>query len=101
MIDAERGGACGAGGFALGEHSYVGPQCLINTDDDVRIGDRSALGPRCMVFTHGSFLPFLEGYPVRLAPVSVGDRGALEVDHDLALVARARLAGRAAEAGPG
>src|SRR6185369_5487464 len=56
----------GAAGFSLGEHSYVGPQCLINADDDVRIGDRSALGPRCMVFTHGSFLPYTEGYPVRL-----------------------------------
>ena len=64
----------GAGGFALGDHSYVGPQCLINADDDVRIGHHSALGPRSMVFTHGSFLPVTEGYPVRLAGVTVGDR---------------------------
>jgi acetyltransferase-like isoleucine patch superfamily enzyme len=64
----------GAGGFALGDHSYVGPQCLVNADEDVRIGARSALGPRCMVFTHGSFLPYTEGYPVRLAGVTVGDR---------------------------
>ena len=64
----------GAGGFALGDHSYVGPQCLINADDDVRIGHHSALGPRSMVFTHGSFLPVTEGYPVRLAGVTIGDR---------------------------
>jgi len=64
----------GAGGFALGDHSYVGPQCLINADEDVRIGRHSALGPRSMVFTHGSFLPVTEGYPVRLAAVTIGDR---------------------------
>ena len=64
----------GAGGFALGEHSYVGPQCLINADEDVCIGHHSALGPRSMVFTHGSFLPVTEGYPTRLAAVTVGDR---------------------------
>jgi acetyltransferase-like isoleucine patch superfamily enzyme len=64
----------GAGGFLLGDHSYVGPQCLINADEDVSIGNRSALGPRSMVFTHGSFLPYDEGYPVRLAGVTVGDR---------------------------
>jgi acetyltransferase-like isoleucine patch superfamily enzyme len=66
--------AYGAGSFQLGDHSYVGPQCLINADEPVRIGARSALGPRSMVFTHGSFLPYTEGYPVRLAPVTVGDR---------------------------
>jgi len=64
----------GAGGIALGDHSYVGPQCLINADDDVRMGHHSALGPRSMVFTHGSFLPVTEGYPVRLAGVTIGDR---------------------------
>lgn len=66
--------AYGAGGLHVGDHSYVGPQCLINADEDVRIGHRSALGPRCMVFTHGSFLPVTEGYPVRLAGVTIGDR---------------------------
>jgi acetyltransferase-like isoleucine patch superfamily enzyme len=64
----------GAGGFALGDHAYVGPQCLINADEDVRLGHHSALGPRSMVFTHGSFLPVTEGYPVRLAGVTIGDR---------------------------
>ncbi|TMA41352.1 MAG: transferase [Deltaproteobacteria bacterium] len=64
----------GAGSFFLGRHSYVGPQSLINADEDVRIGNLSALGPRCMVFTHGSFLPCTEGYPVRLAGVTLGDR---------------------------
>lgn len=66
--------AYGAGGLTLGDHAYVGPQCLLNADEDIRIGRHSALGPRCMVFTHGSFLPVTEGYPTRLAGVTVGDR---------------------------
>jgi len=63
----------GARGLRLGEHSYIGPQCLINTEEEVRIGRWSALGARCMVYTHGSFLPFTEGYWVRFGPVSIGD----------------------------
>lgn len=64
----------GAGSFYLGQGSYVGPQSLINADEPVRIGQGSALGPRSMVFTHGSFLPYTEGYWVKLAGVTVGDK---------------------------
>ncbi|PDW04372.1 acyltransferase [Candidatus Viridilinea mediisalina] len=63
----------GAAGLHVGEHSYIGPQSLINTEEDVRIGRWSALGARSMIYTHGSFLPFTEGYWVRFAPVTVGD----------------------------
>ncbi|MFQ3663040.1 MAG: acyltransferase [Chloroflexaceae bacterium] len=63
----------GARGLRLGAHSYVGPQCLINTEEEVRIGNWSALGARCMVYTHGSFLPYTEGYWVRFGRVTVGD----------------------------
>ncbi len=63
----------GAKGLRLGDHSYVGPQCLINTEEPVRIGSWSALGARCMVYTHGSFLPYTEGYWVRFGPVTLGD----------------------------
>lgn len=63
----------GARGLRLGAHSYVGPQCLINTEEEVHIGKWSALGARCMVYTHGSFLPYTEGYWVRFGRVTVGD----------------------------
>jgi acetyltransferase-like isoleucine patch superfamily enzyme len=63
----------GAAGLFVGEHSYIGPQSLINADEDVRIGRWSALGARCMVYTHGSFLPYTEGYWVRFGSVTVGD----------------------------
>ncbi|MDW8403559.1 acyltransferase [Chloroflexus sp.] len=64
----------GANGLRIGDHSYIGPQSLINTEEEVRIGDWSALGARCMVYTHGSFLPYTEGYWVRFAPVVIGNR---------------------------
>lgn len=63
----------GAKGLRLGDHSYIGPQCLINTEEEVSIGAWSALGARCMVYTHGSFLPYTEGYWVRFGPVTLGD----------------------------
>lgn len=63
----------GSSDLVVGSQSYVGPQCLINADEPVRIGTYSALGPRSMVFTHGSFLPFTQGYWVKLAGVTVGD----------------------------
>ncbi len=64
----------GAAGLRIGDHSYIGPQSLINTEEEVRIGDWSALGARCMIYTHGSFLPYSEGYWVRFAPVTIGNR---------------------------
>lgn len=64
----------GAAGLHLGEGSYIGPQSLLNCEEDIRIGRGSALGARSMVYTHGSFLPYTEGYWVKLAGVSVGDK---------------------------
>lgn len=64
----------GSSSLTIGEGSYVGPQCLINADEPVLMGAGSALGPRSMVFTHGSFLPYTEGYWVKLAGVTLGDK---------------------------
>lgn len=64
----------GSSSLLIGDYSYVGPQCLINADEPVKIGHRSAVGPRSMIFTHGSFLPYTEGYWVKLAGVTVGDK---------------------------
>lgn len=63
----------GASDLEIGDQCYIGPQCLINCEEPVRMGYYSALGPRTMVFTHGSFLPFTQGYWVKLAGVTIGD----------------------------
>ena len=62
----------GASDLVIGDQCYVGPQSLLNCDEPVRMGYYSALGPRSMVFTHGSFLPFTQGYWVKLAGVTIG-----------------------------
>ncbi|HMO57688.1 MAG TPA: acyltransferase [Roseiflexaceae bacterium] len=63
----------GAGDLIIGEHAYVGPQSLINCDEPVRLGRYSAVGARTMIYTHGSFLPFTEGFWVRFGGVTIGD----------------------------
>ncbi len=65
--------AYGAADLIIGDHAYIGPQTLINCDERVQIGNSSALGARCMVYTHGSFFPYTEGYPVRFGPVTIGN----------------------------
>jgi acetyltransferase-like isoleucine patch superfamily enzyme len=63
----------GSSSLIVGDNCYIGPQSLLNVDQEVRLGNRSALGPRSMVFTHGSFLPYTEGYWAKLAGVTLGD----------------------------
>jgi acetyltransferase-like isoleucine patch superfamily enzyme len=63
----------GSASFIVGNHCYIGPQCLINADEDVRVGNVSAIGPRSMLFTHGSFLPYTEGYWVKFGGITIGD----------------------------
>jgi acetyltransferase-like isoleucine patch superfamily enzyme len=64
----------GSSSLKLGEGSYIGPQSLINVEDEVVIGKESAIGARGMIFTHGSFLPYTEGYFVKLNGVRLGER---------------------------
>jgi acetyltransferase-like isoleucine patch superfamily enzyme len=61
-------------GFYTKDNSFIGPHCLVNCDEDVKIGFYSGLGPRCTVYTHGSFLPVTEGYPVKFEKVVLEDR---------------------------
>jgi acyl-[acyl carrier protein]--UDP-N-acetylglucosamine O-acyltransferase len=64
----------GSSSLIVGDHSYIGPQSLINAEEEVRLGQGSALGARSMVYTHGSFLPYTEGYWIKLAGVTIGDK---------------------------
>lgn len=56
----------------------VGNRCIImqssflNTTCPIQIGDDSAIGGYSLIFTHGSWLSKLEGYPVTFAPVYIG-----------------------------
>lgn len=63
----------GASSLIVGQHCYIAPQCLINVEKPVIIGDQSGIGPRTMIYTHGSFLPYTEGYWVSLDGVTIGN----------------------------
>ena len=63
----------GCGNFIVGDKCYIGPQVWINVSEDVVIGHGVGIGPRTMIFTHGSFLPYTQGYPVRFGKVIIGN----------------------------
>lgn len=63
----------GCGNFVVGDKCYIGPQTWINVSEDVVIGHGVGIGPRTMIFTHGSFLPYIQGYPVRFGKVIIGN----------------------------
>ena len=51
----------------------MGAHCLINCEEDVKLGFYSGFGPRCTVYTHGSFLPVIKGYPAKFEKVVLED----------------------------
>ncbi len=63
----------GENNFLTKGSNFIGAHCLINCEEDVTIGFYSGLGPRCTVYTHGSFLPVIMGYPARFEKVVLED----------------------------
>lgn len=64
----------GSASFIVGNKCYLGTQLLFNVTEDVIIGDEVGIGPRTMIFTHGSFLPYTEGYWAKFGRVIIGNR---------------------------
>lgn len=58
--------------FTLGSRTIVLQMSYINPTKPVEIGDDSGIGGHCLIFTHGSWLSALEGYPVNYSPVTIG-----------------------------
>lgn len=56
----------------LGKNTIVMQLTYINTAMPVTVGDDSGIGGHCIIFSHGSWLNQLEGYPVQFAPVEIG-----------------------------
>ena len=57
-----------------GHYLHLGRDSFINTARPVTIGNEVGLGTRTSLFTHGAYLSAVEGFPVRFAPVAIGDR---------------------------
>lgn len=58
--------------FALGNRTIVLQMAFINPTKPVVIGDDTGIGGHCLIFTHGSWLNILDGYPVTYEPVTLG-----------------------------
>jgi acetyltransferase-like isoleucine patch superfamily enzyme len=58
----------------IGNDCHLGNQCLINTARPVHIGNQVGLGTRTALYTHGSYLSILEGYPVEFGEIEIGDK---------------------------
>jgi acetyltransferase-like isoleucine patch superfamily enzyme len=50
------------------EYSFINPTKPIIIDDD------SGIGGHCLLFTHGSWLSQLDGFPVTFAPIKIGKK---------------------------
>src|SRR5512132_2276338 len=58
--------------FILGNRTIVLQMAFINPTKPVIIGDDTGIGGHCLIFTHGSWLNALDGYPVTYEPVTLG-----------------------------
>ncbi|HEX4560615.1 MAG TPA: acyltransferase, partial [Gemmatimonadales bacterium] len=58
--------------FTLGARTIVLQMAYINPTKPVVIGDDTGIGGHCLIFTHGSWLNILDGYPVTYEPVTLG-----------------------------
>jgi acetyltransferase-like isoleucine patch superfamily enzyme len=66
------------GKFSPDAHLYVGSYSMIcaritlNVNHAIHIGEYVGIGEDVAVWTHGSFLPILEGFPADFGPVNIG-----------------------------
>lgn len=57
----------------LGKRCGIFQYCFLNPTKPIVFGDDCGIGGLCKLFTHGSFLSKLEGYPVAFAPITLGN----------------------------
>ena len=57
----------------IGKRSCILQYSFLNPTKALILGDDSSIGGSCHVFTHGSYLSVLDGYPVKYASVKIGN----------------------------
>jgi acetyltransferase-like isoleucine patch superfamily enzyme len=60
--------------FSLGKRTIIMEYSYVNPTKPIIIGDDSGIGGHCLLFTHGSWLPQIDGFPVAFAPITLGKR---------------------------
>jgi acetyltransferase-like isoleucine patch superfamily enzyme len=57
----------------IGKRAIIMQMSFLNPARPLIIGDDAGIGGHCLIFTHGSWQPILDGYPVTFAPVTIGN----------------------------
>lgn len=60
--------------LSIGKRAIIMEYSYINTTKPIRIGDDTGIGGHCLLFTHGSWLSQLEGFPVDFSPIIIGKK---------------------------
>jgi acetyltransferase-like isoleucine patch superfamily enzyme len=60
--------------FKIGKRVIIMEYSFINPTKPVVLGDDTGIGGHCLLFTHGSWLSQLDGFPVTFAPITMGER---------------------------
>lgn len=58
--------------LSVGSYSMICARITLNVNHAIRIGEYVGIGEDVAVWTHGSFLPILEGFPADFGPVHIG-----------------------------
>ncbi len=56
----------------IGERTIIMEYSFINPTLPIKIGDDTGIGGHCLIFTHGTWLNALDGFPYKYAPVTIG-----------------------------
>ncbi len=57
----------------IGERTIIMEYSFINPTLPIKIGDDTGIGGHCLIFTHGTWLNTLNGFPFKYAPVTIGN----------------------------
>ncbi len=57
----------------IGKRAIIMEYSFINPTKPIIIGDDTGIGGHCLLFTHGSWLSQLDGFPVTFAPITLGN----------------------------
>jgi len=61
-------------GIKIGKRTIIMEYSFINPTKPIEIGDDTGIGGHCLLFTHGSWSPEIDGFPVTFAPIKLGKR---------------------------
>lgn len=72
-VEIGRGGWNGPNSHVtIGNYCMICEKVMINPSERVDIGDDVGIGTEVQIWTHGSYLSILDGFPANFAPVKIG-----------------------------